>query len=940
MLGFHTLAEGKAGHLNEIAARWRDAKVQDRTTVGGNRLVSMNLKDAAGVPVRVTFPDVPGEAFRRMWENRECEKEIEEILHGGNVLFLVHADDIKSPKWVVDEVALSRDAGLEVPEGPVVPWHPSHAPTQVQLVDLLQLLRRPPLDTGCRRLAIMLSAWDKASGECLSPEAYLREKLPLLDQYLNCGADGWIWRIYGASAQGGDYDLIDPDAERMPRAEELRNLDSPSKRIRLVEGEAETHDLTGAARMADGVKHSEWMTIQQTLHGYSDGHRQIAASATLKPSNLNTMLVLSDVSGPGARIEESGYLTGYPLTESGAYALARTWAATEMPRPGCVWTHTILIDFADLAMLASLGGLVSLFRRPQRADFGDYGKPLTFSPRSNAVVLTGADKAWSRQVLAGLYGEPSSPIVAARPVGVDIDQVILALWSQQWPRLRRAFRFCTLAATDRSSEGARFDLQLLPSTMDRSVRRHFSDAIDAETSRAHGDSWFVEAGIDLALPDGSGLRTFLRRCGGDGAMGRWAFRPLCRLHRMVEEFGSRRVAVGEAIALLQGELGSMQIREARGIVASAALRQGGELNDASLDFLLRHLELVDTDELAKAAERVGRAIWRREPGRLIPLLEGRDTFRVVPQRTFGALSLSDLAKGLRRAPALAQTALRYRPALVTEPAFWTKDLTIEDDAFAVLARNDEFLAAAVAALVAAQRDDLATRVVDQCGPSAVLDVVGSALEHDPERRGLEYWVSTASSDSVAVAQYLTTGAAKPRALLVALARTLPPDVVPNESGADPWLIAVQGTIGPVSERSAVHLSAYLLSRALDPGSRSAAALAQLGFESTHMAAASDRLHDEAWQLLEPRLPLSIFRRQWDKCRRIRAGVVGLFVNRDLAPQVFARIASEDKLFIDLAAAAAGNGRGKRYLKRVRLAMKNESPSKFAVRIRWIEKLVR
>ena len=245
VLRFDTLSVGNAARLNEIAARWRDAKVQDRTAVGGNRLVSMNLRDAAGMPVRVTFPDVPGEAYRRMWEDRECETEIEEILHGGDVIFFVHADTIRTPKWVVDEVALSRAIGLEASEDQVVSWHPRLAPTQVQLVDLLQLLRRPPLDTGPRRLAIMLSAWDKASGERLSPQAYLEAKLPLLNQYLQRRADGWIWRIYGVSAQGGDYDRTDPNAQLMLEAEKLRNLDSPSERIRLVDGEAETHDLTG-----------------------------------------------------------------------------------------------------------------------------------------------------------------------------------------------------------------------------------------------------------------------------------------------------------------------------------------------------------------------------------------------------------------------------------------------------------------------------------------------------------------------------------------------------------------------------------------------------------------------------------------------------------------------------------------------------------------------
>jgi hypothetical protein len=244
VLQFHTLKDGDASHLNEIAARWRDAKVQDRTAISGHRLVSMNLKNANGTPVRVTFPDVPGEVYRRMWEDRECQPEIVEILQAGGVLLFIHADAITPPRWVVDEVAQSNALGLVVPEGQAVPWHPRMAPTQVQLVDLLQLLRSEPLDVGPRKLAIMLSAWDKAEGEGLTPDAYLVEKLPLLAQYLRRGNDAWAHRVYGLSAQGGDYDQMGPAAARRPAAEALRRLDQPSTRIRLVERGQAIHDLT------------------------------------------------------------------------------------------------------------------------------------------------------------------------------------------------------------------------------------------------------------------------------------------------------------------------------------------------------------------------------------------------------------------------------------------------------------------------------------------------------------------------------------------------------------------------------------------------------------------------------------------------------------------------------------------------------------------------
>ena len=244
-LVFRDLREGEFSHLNAIAKRWRNAVVQERTAVAGNRLVSMNLLDVKGQAVRVTFPDLPGETFTRMWTDRSCDPQTADALKGGHVLLFVHADTIRTPSWIVDEVEISKEAGLTGPDGENRLWDPILAPTQVQLVDLLQLLRLPPLDLGPRRLAVMLTAWDKARGERLVPERYLKVKLPLLYQYLLCSVDDWTWRVYGLSAQGGEYDNAEKDvAKRDPKVEDLRNLDLPSKRIQLVGPEWETHDLT------------------------------------------------------------------------------------------------------------------------------------------------------------------------------------------------------------------------------------------------------------------------------------------------------------------------------------------------------------------------------------------------------------------------------------------------------------------------------------------------------------------------------------------------------------------------------------------------------------------------------------------------------------------------------------------------------------------------
>jgi len=238
------LGAGSRKHLNEIASRWQNAVQQDRTYLQGLKLVRMHLNDEAGHDFVVSFPDVPGEEYRKMWEDREIDIAVQETLTSAGVLFCIHADTINQPNWIVDEAAMLNMLGLPVVASKAIDWHPQFAPTQVQVVDILQMLRSPPLDIGPRRLAIILSVWDKASGEGLTPDAYLAQKMPLLNQYLSANADGWKVQVFGVSAQGGDYDDVDPGTERSEDARRLRELDKASTRIDVVNEKSHTHDLT------------------------------------------------------------------------------------------------------------------------------------------------------------------------------------------------------------------------------------------------------------------------------------------------------------------------------------------------------------------------------------------------------------------------------------------------------------------------------------------------------------------------------------------------------------------------------------------------------------------------------------------------------------------------------------------------------------------------
>lgn len=690
--------------------------------------------------------------------------------------------------------------------------------------------------------------------------------------------------------------------------------------------------------MAHGVRRAHSLKLQQALHGYADGHRQLAASTQLKPRDSKLMLALSDLSGPGAPIDTVGYLTGYPLSESKMYAIARTWPAPEMSRPGCVWTHTLLIDFADIALLTDASLILLLFRRPTGAGTSDYGASLEAPLDSRISEVPAEAEIYARRLLAALYGGPRDRVIASRPVGVDADTIVTSVWSQQWPRLRRAFRFCTLASADRSSEGNSFDLQLLPS-LDRSTRTRFPKAVEATDDAGADAPWLQDAVSDLISPGTSDLRPFLRQIGGDVASGRGAFRSLCRLHDLMGRFDSEPDAVDAAIGLLEAELGSVQARAARGMVASAALAHPNQLDEVAIDFLVRHLDLIELDVLSTNGKALGARIWEHDPARLIDLLEGGERQRSVAESSISEMDLDVLANGIMHTPQLSLTTLALRPELVTVENFWRQDAVPVEVAFAALADVPELRTAAVAAMILADRHDLAPRAAREFGGLPLLQLVASKVRTVGDSRSLATWLEVASTDPAVAAEFLSSESASSWAILSAIAASTPPDAVPNEFGTDPWVLAVEAVARSDHADVPLFLSAYLLSRALGWRSRSPGELARLSFEQVHEAARLDQMPDDAWSLLQSRLPWSFNWFEWDRCPRIRAAVGDLFVDSDLPPHVFADIASDDRVFNALVETTARNGRGRRFLSRVRGWMKDEDRTRYAARVRTIAHFV-
>ena len=114
-----------------------------------------------------------------------------------------------------------------------LPWQPSSSPTQVTLVDIMQLIQEAPLNYSPGRIVVAVSAWDKVIDEGRRPDEFLRAELPLLSQYLSSVFGSERARVYGVSAQGDDIE--DMTATSRPKAAALRAKDVASERVIVID---------------------------------------------------------------------------------------------------------------------------------------------------------------------------------------------------------------------------------------------------------------------------------------------------------------------------------------------------------------------------------------------------------------------------------------------------------------------------------------------------------------------------------------------------------------------------------------------------------------------------------------------------------------------------------------------------------------------------------
>ncbi|WFU23631.1 hypothetical protein QA649_37410 [Bradyrhizobium sp. CB1717] len=233
---------GQFAYLGEIAEAWAEGYEVERTRSKQVEKIRINLVHArSGADVALEFDDLSGETFEKAFSQRFCPEPFVELVKGARGMLLFVSADRRNDDSVTILDAFDADEEEAQAPDPNL-WEPEKTPLQVQLVDLLQCLRREPFSTAPMRVAVVVSAWDLAPEGETDAARWLKDRYPLLSQYLENSDGVTDVRVYGVSAQGGR--LSKKSAGPGPDRDRLLATLPASERVIVVGPGATKHDIT------------------------------------------------------------------------------------------------------------------------------------------------------------------------------------------------------------------------------------------------------------------------------------------------------------------------------------------------------------------------------------------------------------------------------------------------------------------------------------------------------------------------------------------------------------------------------------------------------------------------------------------------------------------------------------------------------------------------
>jgi len=651
---------------------------------------------------------------------------------------------------------------------------------------------------------------------------------------------------------------------------------------------------------------SNRLQIHQTLHGYDDGHRLLAASLRLDRSSEASLLVLSDLSGSGGSASVTPYITGYPVESAGLFAIAKTWGAPEKGRPGCVWTHTLLLRKEDLDNLRDPARLLRCFRRPQFGSVETYQVPETIDLTDESELIDSPANV-IRSLIYSLYHKAIDEPVVLVTGTLSADASFLRIWGSQWRNLQMTFTFCSGARAPRTLNGRTFDLQATPESSLRRFVKHSPHLIDWAESKESYPGWVLTAADGCLNETESKVRDFVKAVGQHLPPERSLFGPVVRLFEMMqsEGAGSSRGRASRLVEFVQTEFTSSKLRSKLNFVVPEFLTS---LSIQEADWLLALAEAKDLGTVYADTTQVrlsASSMWRQEEIAW-SCLQNVSSYAVTPMAD---AVLSGLCEALPRdgvsrlisfTPAVLKAVLSRVPSLALDERLWKGTVVEQSKVAAALAdlamvgeRRDTCIATAISAGAAPSRPTLY-----QAFGGRFTYVLLDWISESPVRAASlrPDWNLAVEDDHQSVTDWLSHQVFIDRAILGLLISTGHLGRVASCSSGRVAIANTANVVVSTKDPNDILVCIKCLRWALSKEREDRSFIAVAVFDSVYVLTMLGVIGERQWIELSDVLPWPYLYQEWDRCGQLRRAVGDRLLSGTWCPSLLSGITSNDDCF--------------------------------------------
>jgi hypothetical protein len=410
--------------------------------------------------------------------------------------------------------------------------------------------------------------------------------------------------------------------------------------------------------------------IQQALFGYANGHQLLASSISLPSESARRLRAVTDMAFDG---HARSYLTALPSPELRRYVLIRSWPALEAPRRGSVWSHALLIDFVVLTSLDDLGALTILFRRPQSnqpEELATYERGLSL-PAARGDAGPNLPSGELDRLLFAVYGRDEDTVLRTDDPEAA-EALLLAIWEQQWPRLRRAFAFRTRYQV--SAQSGVFDVQVVERLERDQQQPQLPEPLP---------TWLGRLRSDLRDP-AHRLSAFLRRFGTESPDGRRDLPTLVDVAELIWADVDRPSVIKLVGSAFKRADQMPTLKRALVGHTDDDVWPAPEAERLKLLLYAEPIAAFDLDDL-KVEPRID-ALWSRERGEARALLacvdfssgENPGVRKALLSAAIRNAQPADLADVSEANPEVAIAVVKERSDLLAEPTLWQGDPALVD----------------------------------------------------------------------------------------------------------------------------------------------------------------------------------------------------------------------------------------------------------------------